>query len=141
MNENDIKQSNEIIIKELNKIKNGMKENNIKIIEHLLKAKNEIDEAIDPLENRFNLDKSNDPKEGDSLAQLISKLSYTVNQMWTGQDVLYRIRFMTKEQFLAEYGSKPIELHDILKRACDLNVQRANLMDAIDKEIMRIKAK
>jgi hypothetical protein len=108
---------------------------------HLIKAKELVDEAINPLENRFNLDKSNDPKDGDSIAQLISKLSYTVNQMWTGQDVLYRIRFMTKEQFLAEYSKKPIELHDILKRACDLNVQRANLMDAIDKEIMKVKAK
>ena len=141
MNENEIKQSNEIITKEINKIANGIKENSIKIIENLLKAKEEIDKGIDPKINRFDLDKENDPKEGDSLAQLISKLSYAVNQMWSGQDVLYRIRFMTQNQFLAEYGNNPIELHNILKRACDLNVQRANLMDAIDKKIMEIKAK
>lgn len=109
--------------------------------EKLIKVKELIEDIINPLENRFNLNKENDPKENDSLSTLISKLSYTVNQMWSNQDILYKIRFMSKDEFLAEYGKNPIELHNILKRACDLNVQRANLMDAIDKEIMRIKVK
>jgi hypothetical protein len=82
----------------------------------------------------------NGPKENDNLSNLIYKLSCTTNQMWYSQDVLYKIRFMTPEQFLKEYGGNDvIELHKILKRACDLNVQRAHLMDAIDQKLLNIK--
>ena len=78
-----------------------MNENELKMHMHLIKAKELIDESINPLENRFNLNKENDPKNEDTLSQLISKLSYTVNQMWSNQDILYKIRFMTQDEFMA----------------------------------------
>jgi hypothetical protein len=91
------------------------------------------------VQSTLDLFSENNPGPNDSLSDLIYKLSCTTNQMWYSQEVLYKIRFMTPDDFIKEYGDDPIELHNILKRACDLNVQRANLMDAIDKKILEIK--
>jgi hypothetical protein len=88
----------------------------------------------------LDLIEDNNPKETDKLSELIYKLSCTTTQMWESQDILYKIRFMTKEEFMEKYGENPIELHKILKRACDLNVQRAHLMDAIDKKILEMRS-
>lgn len=81
----------------------------------------------------------NQPQTTDTLSDLIYKLSCTTNQMWYSQDILYKIRFMDAPTFMKEYGSNAVELHKILKRACDLNVQRANLMDAIDLKLLETK--
>lgn len=99
----------------------------------LLKDQNVLDQSIlDPLEG-------NEPSLGDTLSQLIYKLSCTTNQMWYSQEVLYKIRFMNESEFQHVYSDKISELHKILKRACDLNVQRARLMDAIDLKLLEIK--
>ena len=107
------------------------------LYEEIIKLINEkglINKSIlDPIDDNY-------PKENDNLSDLIYKLSCTTNQMWYSQDILYKIRFMTPDDFMKEYNNNQIELHKILKRACDLNVQRAHLMDAIDVKLMKVKS-
>ena len=63
---------------------------------------------------------------------LIDKLITVDLKMWNNQEALYEIRRMTFEEFNNKYeGNK--ELFNILKKACDLNVQRNNLMFELDK--------
>lgn len=81
----------------------------------------------------------NNPKAGDRLSDLIDKLSHVTIQMWNNQDTLYKIRHMSRDEFVATYGENISEIQNIVKRCCDLNVQRANLMDAIDLELLKIK--
>jgi DNA-binding ferritin-like protein (Dps family) len=81
------------------------------------------------------LDKSTeeDKKEMDTFGNLVDKL-VTVNlKMWHNQEDLYAIRRMTPEQFDEKYGKDLKTLHKIIDRCCTLNVQRANLMDEIDR--------
>ena len=81
----------------------------------------------------------NNPKDGDGLSDLIDKLNHVAIQMWNNQDTMYKIRHMTRDQFLEKYGDNIAEVQNIVKRCCDLNVQRANLMDAIDLQILKLK--
>lgn len=75
------------------------------------------------------------PNKEDTIGSLINKLSLSTIKMWDNQDILYKIRFMTKDEFMQEYNSNLPELHEILKRCCDLNVQRSRLVDEIDKKV------
>jgi hypothetical protein len=77
----------------------------------------------------------------DSLGSLIDKLSTASLKMWNNQEILYEIRRMSFEDFknkywLTEDGAK--ELWNVLKKACDLNVQRNALIDEIDEKIIEI---
>jgi hypothetical protein len=68
----------------------------------------------------------------DTFGNVIDKL-VTVNlKMWHTQEVLYEIRKLSPEQFAERYGADLKGLHSIIARACNLNVQRAGLMDEID---------
>jgi len=81
------------------------------------------------------LDKSteDDKKPMDTFGNLVDKL-ITVNlKMWHNQEDLYAIRRMTPDQFDEKYGKDLKTLHKIIDRCCTLNVQRANLMDEIDR--------
>jgi uncharacterized protein YfkK (UPF0435 family) len=104
-----------------------------KIIELLNQQKMINQSILDPLE-------ANEPSIDDTISELIYKLSCVTNQMWYSQDILYRIRFMSEAEFIETYGENSVELHRILKRACDLNVQRAHLMDAIDQKMIEIRS-
>jgi hypothetical protein len=79
----------------------------------------------------------NDPTDNDKLSELISKLSCVTVQMWNNQEILYKWRRISTEQFVKENSTSLNEVHKIIKRCCDLNVQRARLMDAIDKKMLR----
>ena len=103
-----------------------------KIIEMLAKE-NLLD--INPL----TLIDNNNPKPDDSLSTLINKLSCSTTQMWHSQDMIYKMRFMDKDEFVKTYSGNMEEVHMCFKRGCDLNVQRAHLMDAIDQKILEIK--
>jgi len=81
----------------------------------------------------------NNPTDSDTIGCLISKLSCVTIQMWNNQDILYRVRFMSAEEFDKIYCNNLAELHALIKRACDLNVQRAVLMDAIDKKALEMR--
>jgi hypothetical protein len=77
----------------------------------------------------------------DTLGGLIDKLITIDMKMWDNQDVLYEIRRMTFEEFKNKYwkdedGAE--KLWAILKKACDLNVQRNQLIDEVDEKVVEI---
>ncbi len=103
-----------------------------------LNGSNNIHELLQQLEPLDLID-DNEPRGNDTIGELISKLSCATVQMWENQNVLYKIRFMQQDEFIKAYGNCPLELYKIIKRACDLNVQRSRLVDAIDKKILGMK--
>lgn len=76
----------------------------------------------------------------DTLGSAIDKLITVDMKMWDNQEILYEIRRMTfeeyKERFTSEEGAKT--LWDMLKKACDLNVQRAQLINELDDKIIEM---
>lgn len=89
-------------------------------------------------EQRLAVEEEQGPSPMDTIGSLIDKLITVDLKMWHNQERLYEIRRMTPELFLHRYGNNLEELHDIIKRCCDLNVQRATLMDAIDQHLADI---
>lgn len=63
---------------------------------------------------------------------LIDKLITVDLKMWHNQEALYEIRRMSFEQFNDKYQGNEA-LYNILKKACDLNVQRNSLMYELDQ--------
>ena len=72
-------------------------------------------------------------KKMDTLGNLVDKLTTVNAKLWHNQEELYKIRKMTPSEFEAIHGKDLKGLHGLLARCCDLNVQRAKLMDEIDK--------
>ncbi len=77
----------------------------------------------------------------DTLGNVIDKLTTVDLKMWNNQELLYKIRRMTFDEFKLKYfnseeGSKL--LWQILKKACDLNVQRNQLINEIDEKIIEM---
>lgn len=77
----------------------------------------------------------------DTFGSLIDKLFTVDMKMWNNQEVLYKIRRMTYEEYKEEYfsseeGAK--KLWDQLKKVCDLNVQRNELIDEVDQYLIDI---
>ena len=77
----------------------------------------------------------------DTLGTLIDKLTTVDLKMWNNQELLYEIRRMNFEEFEKKYfetkeGSKI--LWEILKKACDLNVQRNQLINEVDEKVIEI---
>lgn len=68
---------------------------------------------------------------------LIDKLITVDLKMWNNQEALYEIRRMSFEQFHQKYQGNE-ELYNILKKACDLNVQRNNLMHELDEKFIEM---
>lgn len=88
-------------------------------------------------DDALNVLKENDPSIDDTLGILIYKLSCVTIQMFNNQEILYKMRHMTSPEFIMQYGDKLDELHNILKRCCDLNYQRSLLTDAIDQKVIK----
>jgi len=76
----------------------------------------------------------------DTLGGLIDKLFTIDTKMWNNQEILYEIRRMSfgqfKENYLTDEGGA--KLWECLKKACDLNVQRSQLIDEIDLKIIEM---
>jgi hypothetical protein len=77
----------------------------------------------------------------DTLGNLVDKLTTVDLKMWNNQELLYEIRRMnfdeySKKYFKTEDGAKL--LWETLKKACDLNVQRNQLINEIDEKIIEI---
>jgi hypothetical protein len=77
----------------------------------------------------------------DTLGSLIDKLTTIDLKMWNNQELLYEIRKMTFEEYKETYfetedGAK--KLWQCLKRACDLNIQRNQLIDEVDEKVVEI---
>lgn len=71
--------------------------------------------------------------EMDTFGSLVDKLAIVTTRMWHAQDDLYRFRRMSDEEWEAEFGDDPMKVRNILTRACELNLQRNQLIDEIDK--------
>lgn len=77
----------------------------------------------------------------DTLGGLIDKLFTIDSKMWNNQEMLYEIRRMSFDEYKQKYfadeaGAK--KLWECLKKACDLNVQRNQLIDEIDEKVIEI---
>ena len=77
----------------------------------------------------------------DTLGTLIDKLTTVDLKMWNNPELLYEIRRMSfdeykKKYFLTEEGA--VKLWETLKRACDLNVQRNQLITEVDEKVIEI---
>jgi hypothetical protein len=79
----------------------------------------------------------------DTLGGLIDKLVTIDMKMWDNQEMLYEIRRMTFDEYKAKYfadeeGAQ--KLWECLKKVCDLNVQRNQLIDEVDEKVIEIVA-
>jgi hypothetical protein len=77
----------------------------------------------------------------DTLGNVIDKLITVDMKMWDNQELLYEIRRMTFDEFKEKYNSSEegcIKLWEILKKACDLNVQRNQLINEVDEKIIEM---
>jgi len=77
----------------------------------------------------------------DTLGNVIDKLVTVDMKMWDNQELLYEIRRMNFEEYKNKYyssedGAK--NLWECLKKACDLNVQRNQLINEIDEKIIEL---
>jgi hypothetical protein len=77
----------------------------------------------------------------DTLGNIIDKLITIDMKMWNNQEFLYEIRRMSfieykQKYFTDENGAE--KLWDVLKKACDLNVQRNQLINEVDEKIIEI---
>ncbi len=77
----------------------------------------------------------------DTFGSLIDKLFTVDMKMWNNQDVLYEIRRMSFDEYKQKYFETEDGAHvlwGILKKCCDLNVQRNDLIDEIDEKLIEI---
>jgi|TARA_R110002167_G_scaffold255783_2_gene462167 hypothetical protein len=77
----------------------------------------------------------------DTLGGLVDKLITIDMKMWTNQEFLHETRRISFEEFknkFIETEEQKLELFESLKRCCDLNYQRNQLIDEIDEKIVEI---
>jgi len=77
----------------------------------------------------------------DTLGGLIDKMITIDLKMWDNQELLYEIRRMDFKEYKQKYFSSEKGAKDLwkcLKRACDLNVQRNQLIDEVDEKIVEM---
>lgn len=77
----------------------------------------------------------------DTLGGLIDKLFTIDTKMWNNQEFIYEIRRMTFEEYKEKYFASETGAEDLwksLQKACDLNVQRNQLIDEIDKKVVEM---
>ncbi len=77
----------------------------------------------------------------DTLGGLIDKLNTVDLKMWNNQELLYEIRKMSFQEYKDKYFKNEDGaelLWNLLKRACDLNIQRNQLVDEIDEMIIKL---
>jgi hypothetical protein len=77
----------------------------------------------------------------DTLGNVVDKLITVDMKMWDNQELLYEIRRMSFDEYKLKYfedenGAKL--LWDILKKTCDLNVQRNQLINEVDFKIIEM---
>ena len=77
----------------------------------------------------------------DTLGNVIDKLVTVDMKMWDNQELLYEIRKMSFEEYKKKYFEDEqgaILLWGILKKACDLNIQRNQLINEVDLRVIEI---
>ena len=77
----------------------------------------------------------------DTIGALIDKLFTVDMKMWNNQELLYKIRRMSfeefEDEFIDDYDGRRY-LWDQLKKVCDLNMQRSELIDEIDELLVEM---
>jgi len=77
----------------------------------------------------------------DTYGSLIDKLITVDMKMWTNQEFLYEVRRMSFSEFENKF-TKTTEsresLFDSIKKCCDLNVQRSQLIDEVDEKLVEM---
>ncbi|MCK9567647.1 hypothetical protein M0R72_01695 [Candidatus Pacearchaeota archaeon] len=77
----------------------------------------------------------------ETVGGLIDKLMTVDLKMYYNQDLIYEIRRMTFEEYKTKYFSDEEgaeKLWTFLKKACDLNIQRNQLIDEIDTRVVEL---
>lgn len=76
----------------------------------------------------------------ETLGSIVDRLITVDMKMWDNQEFLYEIRKMSFEEFQQKMEDAELvrDLWDILKKACDLNVQRNVLIDDLDTKLIEI---
>jgi len=77
----------------------------------------------------------------DTLGGLIDKLITVDMKMWNNQEFLYEVRRMDFEKFEDKFTSTKearTSLFESIKKCCDLNVQRGQLIDEVDEKIIEM---
>jgi hypothetical protein len=75
----------------------------------------------------------------DTVGSLVDKLCTVDLKMWNNQEILYEIRKISFEEFQDKYlttEDMQREFYETIKKCCDLNYQRSQLIDEIDKTIV-----
>jgi hypothetical protein len=75
----------------------------------------------------------------DTLGNVIDKLVTVDMKMWDNQELLYDIRRMSFDEYKKKYFNNEEGanlLWETLKKACDLNVQRNQLINEVDSKII-----
>lgn len=77
----------------------------------------------------------------DTLGGIIDKLNTIDLKLWNSQELLYEIRRMTFDEYKEKYfndedGAKI--MWEYLKKTCDLNYQRNQLIDEIDEKVVEM---
>lgn len=77
----------------------------------------------------------------DTLGNLIDKLITIDMKMWNNQEFLYEVRRMEFDQFQNKFTStvdQQAMLFESIKKCCDLNMQRNQLIDEIDEKVVEM---
>ena len=77
----------------------------------------------------------------DTLGGLIDKLITIDMKMWNNQEFLYEVRRMGFDEFEKKFTTTSkdrLSLFESIKKCCDLNVQRNQLIDEVDEKIIEI---
>ena len=77
----------------------------------------------------------------DTLGGLVDKLITIDMKMLTNQEFLYEVRRLDFEEFQEKFTSsedKQKALFESIKKCCDLNYQRSQLIDEVDEKIVEI---
>ena len=76
----------------------------------------------------------------DTLGSLIDKLITVDMKMWHNQEFLYEVRKMPFEKFKEKFCATEVtqrSLYESIKKCCDLNYQRSQLIDEIDDTVVK----
>jgi len=76
----------------------------------------------------------------DTIGSLVDKLCTVDLKMWNNQEILYEIRRLTFEEFQEKYLVREEDqrvFYECIQKCCDLNYQRNQLIDEIDKTVVK----
>ena len=76
----------------------------------------------------------------DTIGSLVDKLITIDMKMWNNQEILYEVRRMSFKDFQDKYlatEEMQLKFYETIHKCCDLNYQRNQLIDEIDKTVVK----